>query len=140
MSSRPTPSVHPASVPLALDEVRPWRISRQVGTTTLYDGCVHEYRNRDDMSDVIVDQAVYRDGHRMPCGDLSDELELLRRAAHGFIWIGLKDPTDAEFDLVNEELKLPALAIEDAVKGNQRPKLDVYDDKIFLSLKTLHYI
>ena len=92
------------------------------------------------MSDVIVDQAVYRDGHRMPCGDLSDELEGLRRAGHGFIWIGLKDPTDAEFALVNEELKLPALAIEDAVKGNQRPKLDVYDNTMFLSLKTLRYI
>ena len=92
------------------------------------------------MSDVIVDQAVYRDGHRMPCGDLSDELELLRSASHGFIWIGLKDPTDAEFALVNEELKLHPLAVEDAVKGNQRPKLDVYDDTIFVSLKTLRYI
>src|SRR5450756_2280890 len=140
MSSRPTPSVHPASVPLALDEVRPWRISRQVGTTTLYDRCVHESRNRDDMSDVIVDQAVYRDGHRIPCGDLSEELELLRRDEHGFIWIGLKDPTDAEFALVNQELKLHPLAVEDAVKGNQRPKLDVYDDTVFVSLKTLRYI
>jgi len=92
------------------------------------------------MSDVIVDQAVYRDGRRMPCGDLSDELELLRAAEQGFIWIGLKDPTDAEFALVNEELKLHPLAVEDAVKGNQRPKLDVYDDTIFVSLKTLRYI
>jgi magnesium transporter len=89
---------------------------------------------------VIVDQAVYRDGKRMPCGDLSDELELLRRDEHGFIWIGLKDPTDAEFALVNEELKLHPLAVEDAIKGNQRPKLDVYDDTIFMVLKTLHYI
>jgi len=92
------------------------------------------------MSDVIVDQAVYRDGHRMPCGDLSDELEVLRRDQHGFIWIGLKDPTDAEFALVNDELKLHPLAVEDAIKGNQRPKLDLYDDTIFVVLKTLHYI
>ena len=92
------------------------------------------------MGNVIVDQAVYRDGHRMPCVDLSDELEQLREAEHGFIWIGLKDPTPAEFALVNEELKLHPLAVEDAVKGNQRPKLDVYDDTMFVSLKTLHYI
>jgi magnesium transporter len=92
------------------------------------------------MNDMIVDQAVYRDGHRIPCGDLSDELEMLRRAQHGFIWIGLKDPTDAEFALVNEELKLHPLAVEDAIKGNQRPKLDVYDDTAFMVLKTLHYI
>jgi magnesium transporter len=76
----------------------------------------------------------------MPCGDLSDELDALREAKHGFIWIGLKDPTDAEFALVNEELKLYPLAVEDAVKGNQRPKLDVYDETIFVSLKTLRYI
>jgi len=89
---------------------------------------------------VIVDKAVYRDAHRKSCGDLSDELELLRQAGQGFIWIGLKDPTDAEFALVNEELKLHPLVVEDAVKGNQRPKLDVYDDTMFLSLKTLRYI
>jgi len=106
----------------------------------LYGGMVHESRNRDDMRDVIVDQAVYRDGHRKPCGDLSDELDLLRRAEAGFIWIGLKDPTDAEFALVNEELKLHPLAVEDAIKGNQRPKLDVYDDTMFVVLKTLRYI
>ncbi|MEP7191426.1 MAG: magnesium/cobalt transporter CorA [Actinomycetota bacterium] len=89
---------------------------------------------------MIVDQAIYRDGHRIPCGDLSDELANLRKAGHGFIWIGLKDPTDAEFALVNQELKLHPLAVEDAIKGNQRPKLDVYEDTIFVVLKTLHYI
>ena len=76
----------------------------------------------------------------MPCGDLSKELTLLREHEDGFIWIGLKDPSDAEFDQVKEELKLHPLAVEDAVKGNQRPKLDVYDDTIFVSLKTLHYV
>jgi len=89
---------------------------------------------------VIVDQAVYRDGKRMHCGDLSDELELLRRRGEGFIWIGLKDPTDAEFALVNDELQLHPLAVEDAVKGNQRPKLEVYDGSLFIVLKTLRYV
>ena len=89
---------------------------------------------------MIVDQAVYRDGRRLPCGDLSDELALLRELENGFIWIGLKDPTPAEFALVNDELKLHPLAVEDAVKGNQRPKLDVYDDTLFVVLKTLRYI
>ena len=89
---------------------------------------------------MIVDQAVYRDGKRMHCGDLSDELELLRRRGEGFIWIGLKDPTDAEFALVNDELQLHPLAVEDAVKGNQRPKLEVYDGSLFLVIKTLRYL
>jgi magnesium transporter len=91
---------------------------------------------------VIVDQAVYRDGRRRPCGDLSDELEGLRVGGHpqDFLWIGLKDPTDEEFDLVNDELKLHPLAVEDAVKGNQRPKVELYDNTIFVVLKTLRYL
>jgi magnesium transporter len=91
---------------------------------------------------VIVDQAVYRDGRRMSCGDLSDELDALRASGdpRGFLWIGLKDPTDAEFDLVNDELQLHPLAVEDAVKGNQRPKVELYDNTIFVVLKTLRYL
>jgi magnesium transporter len=91
---------------------------------------------------VIVDQAIYRRGQRLPCGDLSDALEDLRGGddPHAFLWIGLKNPTDAEFDLVNDELKLHPLAVEDAVKGNQRPKVELYDNTIFVVMKTLRYI
>ncbi|MGN6636704.1 MAG: magnesium/cobalt transporter CorA [Oryzihumus sp.] len=89
---------------------------------------------------MIVDQAVYRDGLRMHCGDLSEELEALRRRGQGFIWIGLKDPTLAEFALVEGELHLHPLAVEDAVKGQQRPKLEVYGSSLFVVMKTLRYI
>lgn len=91
---------------------------------------------------MIMDQAVYRDGRRQPCGDLSDELDALRTSGDrsGFLWIGLKDPTDAEFDLVNDELHLHPLAVEDAVKGNQRAKVELYDNTIFVVLKTLRYV
>jgi magnesium transporter len=67
-------------------------------------------------------------------------MERLRDDPDGFLWIGLKDPTDAEFDLVRDELKLHPLAVEDAVKGNQRAKLEVYDHTLFVVLKPLRYI
>ncbi|WP_091782480.1 magnesium/cobalt transporter CorA [Pedococcus dokdonensis] len=91
---------------------------------------------------MIVDQAIYRQGQRLPCGDLSEALEELRGGddPHAFLWIGLKNPTDSEFDLVNDELKLHPLAVEDAVKGNQRPKVELYDNTIFVVMKTLKYI
>ncbi|WP_426560248.1 magnesium and cobalt transport protein CorA [Angustibacter sp. McL0619] len=89
---------------------------------------------------MIVDQAVYRDGRRQPCADLSDELAKLADVPDGFLWIGLKDPTDAEFDLVKGELGLHPLAIEDAVNGNQRAKMEVYDGSLFVVLKPLRYI
>jgi magnesium transporter len=94
---------------------------------------------RGKMTPVIVDRAVYRDGVRHACGDLSDELDQLQGTGDGFLWIGLKDPSDAEFAHVREELSLHPLAVEDAVKGNQRPKLEVYDDSVFVVLRPLHY-
>src|SRR6185437_13642769 len=87
-----------------------------------------------------MDQAVYRHGRRQPCADLSDELAAVREEGHGWIWIGLKDPTDAEFDLVKDELQLHPLAVEDAVDGHQRPKLEIYDASLFVVVKPLRYI
>ncbi|HET7302990.1 MAG TPA: magnesium/cobalt transporter CorA [Segeticoccus sp.] len=89
---------------------------------------------------MIVDQAVYSDGQRQPTGDLPTEMQRLREQRSGFLWIGLKDPTDEEFARVNEELHLHPLAVEDAVKGHQRPKVDFYPNGMFVVLKTLRYI
>jgi magnesium transporter len=89
---------------------------------------------------VIVDKAIYRNGRRQGCGDLSDELDELRLTQDGFLWIGLKDPTDEEFDLVNAELHLHPLAVEDAVNGLQRAKIEKYESSVFVVLKTLRYI
>ncbi|WP_460938990.1 magnesium/cobalt transporter CorA [Phycicoccus ginsengisoli] len=91
---------------------------------------------------MIVDQAIYRGGRREPCGDLSDALDGLRAdpATKDFLWIGLKDPTQAEFELVNEELQLHPLAVEDAVNGHQRAKVELYDNTMFVVLKPLRYV
>lgn len=88
---------------------------------------------------MIVDQAVYRDGQRQPCEDLSDELTSMRNDPEAFLWVGLKDPTTAEFDEVKDELGLHPLAVEDAVTGNQRAKIERYGDHLLVVLKTLQY-
>ncbi|KUN20637.1 magnesium transporter CorA [Streptomyces antibioticus] len=88
---------------------------------------------------MIVDCAVYRDGHRTEGpDDLSDALAEAR-AAGGFVWIGLHEPSEREFDLVTQEFGLHPLAVEDALKAHQRPKLEVYDDSLFLVLKPVVY-
>ncbi|MBK7723261.1 MAG: magnesium/cobalt transporter CorA [Austwickia sp.] len=89
---------------------------------------------------MIIDKAVYRDGLRVACGDPGADLERVRADGLGFVWVGMKDPTDAEFAAMNEQLRLPPLAVEDALHGNQRPKIDFYDDCMFVVLKTLRYI
>lgn len=91
------------------------------------------------MGSVIVDCAIYRDGHRTDGpDDLSDALGAARGAG-GFVWIGLHEPTAEEFDLVSQEFALHPLAVEDALKAHQRPKLEVYDDSLFAVLKPVVY-
>lgn len=90
---------------------------------------------------MIVDQALYRHGVRVPQRD--DDLETLRAAAgreDAFCWVGLADPTPAELEHVAGVFGLHGLAVEDAVRAHQRPKLERYDDALFLVLKTLWYV
>ncbi|MEV5807036.1 magnesium/cobalt transporter CorA [Streptomyces parvulus] len=88
---------------------------------------------------MIVDCAIYRDGHRTDGPeDFSDALGEAR-AAGGFVWIGLHEPTEEEFELVSQEFALHPLAVEDALKAHQRPKLEVYDDSLFAVLKPVVY-
>ncbi|MCT9140428.1 magnesium and cobalt transport protein CorA [Streptomyces violarus] len=88
---------------------------------------------------MIVDCAIYRDGQRTEGPeDLSDALGAARTAG-GFVWIGLHEPTEREFGHVTREFGLHPLAVEDALKAHQRPKLEVYDDSLFVVLKPVVY-
>ncbi|MFI1164170.1 magnesium/cobalt transporter CorA [Streptomyces sp. NPDC020801] len=88
---------------------------------------------------MIVDCAIYQDGHRSDGPkDFSDALADAR-AAGGFVWVGLHEPSAEEFELVSEEFALHPLAVEDALKAHQRPKLEIYDDSLFVVLKTVMY-
>ncbi|MGA4803045.1 magnesium/cobalt transporter CorA [Streptomyces lavendulocolor] len=94
------------------------------------------------MRAVIVDCAIYRDGQRSDGpSDFSDALAAARASGSGdsFLWIGLHEPTEEEFDHVSEEFGLHPLAVEDALKAHQRPKLEVYDDSLFMVLKPVVY-
>jgi magnesium transporter len=87
----------------------------------------------------IVDLAVYRDGQRTDDVSLDAAFESCR-APGTLVWIGLHEPTTDEFDSVRREFGLHELAVEDAMKGHQRPKLEVYeDDQLFVVLKTARY-
>jgi magnesium transporter len=88
---------------------------------------------------VIVDCAVYEQGVRRP-----GELELTKASDAAcqdacFVWIGLFEPNAEEFDAVSREFELHELAVEDAIKAHQRPKLEVYGDTAFIVLKTARY-
>jgi magnesium transporter len=89
---------------------------------------------------MIVDCAVYEEGRRRE-GETSlhDASELCRRDG-SFAWLGLFEPSEEELSRVKAEFGLHPLAVEDAVKAHQRPKLEVYGDTLFFVLKPVRYI
>jgi magnesium transporter len=92
---------------------------------------------------VIVDSALYRNGRRVPVDCAVHDYATLRSEAkepHDFVWVGLADPTEKELDDAELAFELHPLAVEDALKAHQRPKLDRYDDSLFLTLRTVWYV
>jgi magnesium transporter len=87
----------------------------------------------------IVDLAVYQHGERKEDVSLEHAFEACHTPG-ALVWIGLHEPTPDEFDSVRREFELHELAVEDAMNGHQRPKLDVYDNnQLFIVLKTARY-
>jgi magnesium transporter len=89
---------------------------------------------------VIVDSAVYEQGRRRN-GDMPvhEAMEACREP-DCFTWIGLFEPTEEEFESIRTEFDLHPLAVEDAIHAHERPKLEVYDEMVFIVLKTARYV
>ncbi len=88
---------------------------------------------------MIVDSAIYVDGRRDGPYPLQKIHEACR-ARGGFAWISLYEPTAGEFDSVAGEFGLHELAIKDAFKPHQRPKVERYGDTLFVVLKAARYV
>ncbi|ARH93053.1 MULTISPECIES: magnesium and cobalt transport protein CorA [Streptomyces] len=88
----------------------------------------------------IVDCGVYREGRRVSDHVSPAEAMAGVRSEGGFAWIGLHEPTEAEFAGIAKEFGLHPLAVEDAVHAHQRPKLERYDETLFTVFKTVHYV
>ncbi len=93
-----------------------------------------------DVERAIADCAVYTgDGRlegRLPLHDAVPTAE----GMDGFVWVGVQQPSHEEFAEIAAAFRLPPLAVEDAIKAHQRPKLEVYDDVVFAVLKPIRYV
>ncbi|OBH00272.1 MULTISPECIES: magnesium/cobalt transporter CorA [unclassified Mycobacterium] len=96
-------------------------------------------------NETLVDCAVYAEGHRLP-GTYSyatalDKVRQIEMLGHeAFVWVGLREPDQAEMQEVAEVFGIHPLAVEDAVCAHQRPKLERFDETLFLVLKTVAYV
>lgn len=88
----------------------------------------------------IVDNAVYVSGVRTANPHSLDETYEVLRERNGIAWIGMYRPNPDEIASVAEEFGLHHHAVEDALSGHQRPKLERYGSTLFVVLRTARYL
>jgi len=85
---------------------------------------------------MLINCAAYQDGKKLsdiPVEDISEFVTL----PGCFVWVALKDATEEELALMQEEFGLHELAVEDAHHGHQRPKIEEYGNSLFVVLHAL---
>jgi len=83
----------------------------------------------------IINCATYADGRRIADVELPHVHEVLK-SIDQFVWIGLHEPSDDILKRVQSEFGLHDLAVEDAQKAHQRPKIEIYGDSLFIVMRT----
>ena len=83
----------------------------------------------------VVAAYLYRHGQRIREVSIDEKVDCPDDKSE-FVWIGICDPSEDEMRTLKEQYDLHPLAIEDAVKANQLPKIDVYGDQLFVVART----
>ncbi len=87
----------------------------------------------------VIAWAWYVNGVRRPAESMAVAARLAC-AGEGFVWLGLKDPQDADLVALSSQFDLHPLAIEDAVHGHTRSKLEMFGDDLFMVISTVAYV
>jgi len=85
---------------------------------------------------MLVNCVAYQEGRKLADIDKREISGYLARPGC-FVWVALRDASEAELEEMRGEFDLHPLAVEDARHGHQRPKIEEYGDSLFVVLKTV---
>ena len=85
----------------------------------------------------VIAAFLYRNGERVREVAIDEKVDCAHDKSE-FVWIGIADPTPAELRTLQETYGLHPLAVEDALKADQLPKVDVYGGQLFVVARTAH--
>ena len=88
---------------------------------------------------MLVSCFAYQNGRKIAEIKPDDISEYVSRP-ECFVWVALKDPGPGELAAMQHEFGLHELAVEDARQGHQRPKVEEYDDSIFVVLQIVEIV
>ena len=83
---------------------------------------------------MMVNCVAYREGLRLGDIPLAEVGRYLRQPGH-LVWMGLKDPAPGELEDLRHRFDLHPLAAQDACREHERPKLNEYDDDLFVVMQ-----
>ncbi|WP_288855446.1 magnesium/cobalt transporter CorA [uncultured Corynebacterium sp.] len=97
-------------------------------------------RTRVPVERAIEHCRVFVDGESLP-GEFTPATaqDTVDEYGRGFIWVGLHEPDEHQMTSVAEEFRIHELIVEDAVQAHQRPKLERYDDQLFVVARSVNY-
>lgn len=87
-------------------------------------------------ANTVVNCAAYCEGRRVANVEIDHISEVLKQPDK-FVWIGLHEPSAEMLSTIQREFGLHDLAIEDAHRAHQRPKIEAYGDSLFIVLRTV---
>lgn len=85
---------------------------------------------------MLINCVVYQQGHKLADTDPGEIADWLARPGC-LVWVALRDPDHEELRRMQQAFGLHELAVEDARKGHQRPKLEAYGEILFLVMHLL---
>ena len=87
---------------------------------------------------MLINCVVYQEGKKLADIDVEAIGDYVERP-DCFVWVALRDATDGELAKMREEFGLHELAVEDASRGHQRPKIEEYGDMVFAVIHTVEF-
>ena len=88
---------------------------------------------------MLISCVAYQNGQKLADIPVEDISEYVKRP-DCFVWVAIVDPTNEELDEMAKEFDLHDLAVEDARKGHQRPKIEEYGDSLFAVLQPIEIV
>lgn len=111
------------------------------GRGTLADDADMDTSQHEIPAPMIRNLASYSmEGERRQDITLEQISDALASSEVGFVWVALYEPDEHLLLKMQEEFNLHPLAVEDALKAHQRPKIELYGDSLFLVLQTAQVV
>jgi magnesium transporter len=79
---------------------------------------------------MLLNCVAYQEGKKLSDIPVERISEVLHTPGT-FVWVAMRDPDQAEMEAMRREFGLHELAVEDALRGHQRPKIEEYGDSLF---------